>query len=100
MVRHRERRAKRGSEVVMTWGKDDLDTKFTPCPFCGKGELIVSGADGGLMHALPTCETYDRIDSLPALTDALALVRLLGFPHGKPEISGPLPERLDRKDWS
>lgn len=45
---------------------DDLGA----CPFCGK-ELAVDHANYGILHALPTCPTYDKLE----VNDFLTAVR-------------------------
>ena len=72
---------------------DLIDTTFSPCPFCGRGELSVIGVE--MLHTVPQCAGFMRIDTLGELADELARVRRAGFPHGKPTVTGP-GARLDR----
>ncbi len=64
------------------------DYVLTPCPFCGRGSLIVDDAQGQLLHEGTGCPTFLRVETLEHLTAALSDIRKAGYPHGVPEVTG------------
>ncbi len=57
---------------------DDAPTVgIAACPFCGGTFVMDGGEDASVMHTLPACATFDRMDGLDFL---LAASRAMGLP--------------------
>jgi hypothetical protein len=50
-------------EFMTDIGRTVAGTDLGACPFCG-ADISAAIEDGGVLHMLPTCDRFDRLDAL------------------------------------